>query len=376
MWIILDPELLRYLKSLVKLSIFVMALVAIYLLFTYVFPIIGEMLTYLPTLLMPFILALLLAIIIEPVVVFFETKLKLKRSWSVAISLILVVGGLIYLISLLITKIIQEISGMYPQLLQYSDGIIQKLVDTISNFRVLYLNLNLPVEVQLAIQENLQNTVIILRQFMESSINSLAKLLTSLPSMLVFIMIATVATFFIIKDRALLKTFFLQFIPGNARSKTREIIADLFKSFIGFVKAYSILVTITAILTMIGLKILGLNYVLTIGIVVGLLDILPILGPGTLFIPWIIWEFISGNTGLGISLLVLYIIVSIVRQFMEPKVVGDNIGLHPLATLFSLYVGLRLGGIIGMFMGPILIVIIMASYRAGVFDGVNWRKHL
>lgn len=372
----MDPELLRYLKNLVKLSIFVMALVAIYLLFTYVFPILGKMATYLPTLLMPFILALLLAIIIEPVVVFFETKLKLRRSWSVVISLVLVVGGLIYLISLLIAKIINEVSGMYPQLIQYSDGIIQKTIETISEFRVLYLNLDLPVEVQQAIQENLQNAVIMLRQFMESSVNSLAKVLTTLPSLFVFLMIATVATFFIIKDRALLKTFFLRFIPGTARSKTREVIADLFKSFIGFVKAYSILITITAILTMIGLKILGVNYVLTIGIIVGLLDILPILGPGTFFIPWILWEFISGNTGFGISLLVLYAIISIVRQFMEPKIIGDNIGLHPLATLFSLYVGLRLGGIIGMFMGPVLIVMIMAACRAGLFDGFNWRKHI
>ncbi|NLB89403.1 MAG: sporulation integral membrane protein YtvI, partial [Syntrophomonadaceae bacterium] len=315
------------------------------------------------------------AIIIEPAVVFFETKLKLRRSWSVAISLVLVVGGLIYLISLLITKIIQEMTRMYPQLLKYSDGIIQKLVETISDFRVLYLNLNLPLEVQLAIQENLQNAVLVLRQFMEGSVNSLAKLLTALPNMFIFIMIATVATFFIIKDRALLKTFILQFIPGTARSKTRKVIADLFQSFIGFIKAYGILVTITAIITMIGLKIIGVQYVLTIGIVVGLLDILPILGPGTLFIPWILWEIISGNTGLAISLLVLYAIISVVRQFLEPKIVGDNIGLHPLATLFSLYVGLRLGGIIGMFMGPILIVIIMASYRAGVFEGINWRKY-
>lgn len=370
----MDPELLRYLKNLVKLTIFVMALVAIYLLFTYVFPIIGRILVYLPNLLMPFILAILLAIIIEPAVVFFETKLKLRRSWSVAISLVLIVGGLIYLISLLITKIIQEITRMYPQLLKYSDAIIQKVVETFSDFRLLYLKLNLPVEVQQAIQENLQNAAIVLRQFMEGSVNSLAKVLTALPNMFIFIIIATVATFFIIKDRALIKTFILQFIPGTARSKTREVIADLFKSFIGFVKAYSILVTITAIITMIGLKIIGVQYVLTIGIVVGLLDILPILGPGTLFVPWIIWELISGNTGLAISLLVLFGIISVVRQFLEPKIIGDNIGLHPLATLFSLYVGLQLGGIIGMFLGPVLIVILMASYRAGVFEGINWRK--
>ena len=115
-------------------------------------------------------------------------------------------------------------------------------------------------------------------------------------------------------------------------------------------------------------------YIFTIGILVGILDILPILGPGTLFIPWIIWEIISGDTGFAVSLLVLYVIISVVRQFLEPKIIGDNIGLHPLATLISLYVGLQLGGIVGMIAGPVLLVIFIACYRVGVFNRFNWRK--
>lgn len=372
----MDPELKRYLKTLAKLTILVMALVAFYLLFTYVFPIVGKILIYLPALLAPFIFALLLALIIEPVVVFFETKLKLKRVWAVVVSLILSVGGFIYLISLLISKIIHEISGMLPQLIKYSDNIVQKFILTISDFRLLYIKLDLPEEAQMAIQDNLQNAIIFIRNFMESSINFLAKTLTSLPEMFVFILIATVATFFIIKDRAIIKKFFLQFIPGTAQSKTRDMIKELIKTFMGFIKAYSILITITAIITMIGLKIMGVKYVLTLGIITGILDILPIIGPGAIFIPWLLWGFISGNTKLGISLLILYGTTSTVRQILEPKIIGDNIGLHPLATLFSLYVGLQLGGIFGMILGPVILVIIMASFRVGVFDGINWRKHL
>ncbi len=371
----MDPELTRYLKTLAKLSILVMVLLALYLLFTYLFPIAGKLLSYLPTLLLPFIIAIIIAIIIEPVVVFFETKTKLNRSLSVAVSLISIIGGFIYLISLITTNIMQEISKMIPQLMEYSDGVAQKIVVAISDFKLFFLQLNLPSEMQNTMQNSLQNIFAIMHKFLESSVNLLAKVLTSLPQMFIVIMIASVATFFIIKDRALIKAFFLQLIPKNARPKTKNVVTELFKSFLGFIKAYSILITITAIITMVGLKILGVKYVLTIGVIVGLLDILPILGPGTLFIPWIIWEFVAGNTGLGISLIVLYAIVSIVRQFIEPKIIGDNIGLHPLATLFSLYVGLKLGGIIGLFLGPISIVIIMASYRAGLFEGINWRKN-
>ncbi len=371
----LDPDLLRYLKILAKLTILVMALMAIYLLFTYVFPILGKMLSYIPTLFFPFILAIIIAVVIEPVVAFFENRARLNRSLAVVISLVLTVGGFIYIVSLLIAKVISEISRMTPQLMAYSDTIVQKTINAISDFKIFYLQLNLPLEAQKAIQDNLQNAVLVIRQILESTVNTLAKLVTSLPSMFVFIMIATVATFFIIKDRALLRSFFLRIIPGNARSKTRNVIAELLQSLVGFLKAYSILITITTIITMIGLKILGVKYVLTLGIVIGLLDILPILGPGTVFIPWFIWEFIAGNTGLGISLLVLYGTISVIRQMIEPKIIGDNIGLHPLATLFSLYVGLRLGGVVGMILGPVTIVVIMASFRAGIFDGLSWRKY-
>lgn len=87
-----------------------------------------------------------------------------------------------------------------------------------------------------------------------------------------------VATFFIIKDRALLRRFILQIIPGSARSQSQDVIAELFRALIGFLKAYGILISITAIVVIIGLKIIGVEYAFTIGIVTGLLDILPILG--------------------------------------------------------------------------------------------------
>lgn len=371
----MDPELQKNLKILVKMAIMVLSLMAIYLLFAYVFPIVGKVLSYIPVLFLPFIIALALAIIIEPVVVFFETRLHFRRNWSVVFSLLLSVGGFIYLISLAISQIVRELSGLYPLMLSYSDQIISRIVSALSDFRLLYLNLNLSPELQQALQQNLQQVSQILQNIANNSLKTLVQIFTALPGAFILIIIATVATFFIIKDRALLRTFVLQIIPGSARSQSRDVFAELFRALIGFFKAYSILISITAVITIIALKILGINYIFTIGIMVGLLDILPVLGPGTLFVPWIIWEFIAGETRLAVSLLVIYIIISVVRQFLEPKIIGDNIGLHPLATLISLYVGLKLGGVMGMIAGPVLVIIFMACYRAGIFDGINWRKN-
>jgi sporulation integral membrane protein YtvI len=370
----LDPELQKYLKTLSKTTIAVMVLLAIYLLFHYVFPLAGKILAHLPVLFLPFIFAILLAVIIEPVVIFFEKKAHLNRNWSVVISLLLVVGGFFTLLSLLVSRIINDMSRLYPQVLRYSDQITASFMAAISDLKLFYLGLNLSPQAQNALQQNMENGIKLVSSLMEKSINGLIHGLAMLPGILVFLMIATVATFFIIKDRALIRSFVMQWIPGTVRSKTREVFAELFRVLVGFVKAYGILISVTTIVTMVALRVLGFDYVITIGIIVGLLDILPVLGPGAFFLPWIIWHFVAGDLHLGISLLIVYLLISVVRQFLEPKIVGDNIGLHPLATLISLYAGLQLGGLTGMIMGPVLLVIFIASYRAGLFDSLNWRK--
>lgn len=157
------------------------------------------------------------------------------------------------------------------------------------------------------------------------------------------------------------------------RDSGQDVLGKLIKAFVGFVKAYSILISITFILTLVAMKILNVQYALTLALIIALADILPVLGPGAIYVPWIIWEFISHHLAMGIALLAAYVIISAVRQFLEPKIVGDNIGLHPLVTLMSLYVGLKLGGVVGMIMGPVCVVIFIAIYRTGVLDRYDWR---
>lgn len=372
----MDPELQKNIKVLVRLAIIVLALVAIYLLFLYVFPIVGKILSYIPVLFMPFLIAVVIAVLVEPLVSFFENKLPIKRSWAVLISLIISMGGFFYIISLIISIIIKEMSGLYILALSRSDQVISKVVASFADIKLFYLNLALPSQLQVTLQNNLQKGIELLQGLLDNSINGLAKFITILPDFFILILISTIATFFIIRDRAVLRSFILHFIPATARSGYRNVISHLISALIGFFKAYSILISITAIITLVALKILGVEYVLTIGIIVGLLDILPVLGPGAVFIPWIIWQFVAGNTKMGISLLVIYIIISVVRQILEPQIVGDNIGLHPLATLISLYVGLKLGGMIGIILGPVCVVVAIACYRAGLLDGVLWRNKI
>lgn len=371
----MDPELQKWMKWLTKLGVLVLSLITVYLLFTYVFPLLGRGLSWVPILFMPFILALILALLMEPMVRFVEDKIHLRRAAAAAVSLIGVVGTVFYLIFLVISVIVKELSRFYPQVVNYSDNIVATLTESISNFKLFYLKLNLPAGVEASIQDNLGKILEVLKNLVDGSLNILINILTMLPGIFVFMAIVAVATFLLIKDRAVIQDFFMRFIPDSAQSKTMNVIRQLFQVMVGFIRAYSMLITVTMIVTMVGLAILRVEYVLTIGIVVGLCDILPVLGPGAIMVPWIIWEFATGNSKLGIGLLVLYVTTSVVRQILEPKIVGDNIGLHPLATLVSLYIGLQLGGMVGMILGPVTLVIIIACYRAGLFSGLEWRKN-
>lgn len=370
----MDPELLKYIKTFIKLGIVALILVMIYLFMSLVAPALITVLVKLPQVFLPFIIAVLLAVLIEPLVIFFEVRVRLNRALATAASLLLVVGAFVYLLSLVVSVVISEINRLYPLIVRYSDQAASQFMDAVSNFEWFYGQLNLPMAAQTAIENNLQKGLESLTRMMNGTIDGLTQFLLMLPGMLVFMIITTVATYLIINDRSKIRTFFVNSLPGSFRYQTIKVVTQLFKALTGFVRAYGILITITTIITMVSLKLLGIKYILTIGLLVGFLDIMPVLGPGMIFLPWAAYSLLIHETRLGISLLIIYLIISGIRQILEPKIVGDNIGLHPLATLISLYVGLQLAGLTGLILGPVLLVLVIASHRAGLLDRFNWRK--
>ena len=118
---------------------------------------------------------------------------------------------------------------------------------------------------------------------------------------------------------------------------------------------------------LIGLFILRVDYAVTIALITGFVDLLPYVGTGLIFVPWIIYQAITGNIGLAIGLAVLYVVVLVQRQLMEPKVLSSNIGLDPLATLIALFIGFKLIGFLGLIVGPVALVILTTLHRANVF---------
>lgn len=180
-----------------------------------------------------------------------------------------------------------------------------------------------------------------------------------IPNFLVQIVLTVVSTFYIAADYTKVVQFLKRLIPEGKRTLTIHALRYAETAVLGYLKSYSILFLITFLELSIGLLILHIPYAVGVALAIALFDLLPVLGTGGILLPWALILLIMGNIPLAIGIALLYVVIAIVRNAVEARIVGSNIGLHPLATLVAMIVGLRLAGLIGMLCFPIGLVAIM-----------------
>ena len=176
-----------------------------------------------------------------------------------------------------------------------------------------------------------------------------------------------VATYFISKDLIKIKKRIENAIPPEFHSKLRFMADDIYRASLGYIKAQIILAIISTLVIMIGLAVIGAEYILSISLLAGLFSPVPVLGVGAVFIPLIIFNLVTGNTYMAVGLSILFAVVIVIKHALEPKVLGESIGLEPLAVLISLYVGYELLGVYGIIMGPFILITYNALLKAKAF---------
>ena len=199
-------------------------------------------------------------------------------------------------------------------------------------------------------------------------------IITSLPSVFLYIIITIVALYFMCTDKIYMLDQVEHHLPEKWVKKLTTHIKALIKSLSCYLKAQVKLILISFIISLIGLIIfsaIGLNvkYPLMAAIGIAVVDALPIFGSGTVMVPWAIIAAFNGDITLGISIFVLWIIMSIVRQVIEPKIVSGQIGIHPIFTLIAMYTGFRFMGFIGLFVGPIILIVLKNIYEVRIDRG-------
>jgi sporulation integral membrane protein YtvI len=337
---------------------------------------------YLSTLTYPFIIAVFIALLINPFVNILEKKIKIPRGIAIIISILLLICIIAGILILLVAEIVtgttylaKVVPGHLELLAVYIETFFVNKILPLYN-QLTYIFNNLGTNQQQSIIDNIQNigeqVATSVGSFIKSFLEKIPVMISWLPNAATVIFFSLLATFFISKDWYKFKEVLKTILPQKARNSGKTIFEELKRALIGFLRAQATLISITTTIVLIGLLILQVDYSITIALLIGLVDILPYLGTGLIFVPWIIYLAFSGSLPLAIGLGVLYLIVLIQRQIMEPKVLSSSIGLDPLATLVSLFIGYKLIGFLGLIAGPVTLVILRTLHNAGVYEDL-WK---
>ncbi|ENH96959.1 hypothetical protein J416_08247, partial [Gracilibacillus halophilus YIM-C55.5] len=255
------------------------------------------------------------------------------------------------------------ILGISEQFNQIILPIFEKVMEIING---------LTSEQQLLLQEQLEEFSISIADQMASLLETTLRFtgnqLATLPGSLTMIVFSLLCTFFLCKDW----DKFYRSMIHHSPTKLVEICSDMYQqirvTLFRYFKAQLMLISISGLIIFIGFIILQIKHALTISFLLCLIDLLPILGTGLVFVPWIAYLFFSGQIPLAIGIAVIYLLVILQRQLLEPKMVSEAIGIHPILTILSIYVGFQLIGFTGLWVGPACLFLMKACMDASVFQ--------
>lgn len=200
------------------------------------------------------------------------------------------------------------------------------------------------------------------------SIGGASNMAKGVVDVIMMTIIALMASYFFVAERDELGGKFRDAIPREWYERYVMVKSYFAQAVGGYFKAQFKIMLVLVVVIFIGFEILGVNYSFLLALLIAALDFLPVLGTGTVLWPWMVMELLNANYFRLVGLLVIYVLCQVLKQILQPKMVGDSIGMSPLATLLFLYVGYKFGGVLGMIIGIPIGMVIVNFYRAGMFD--------
>lgn len=331
--------------------------------------------------LIPFILAAAIAALVTPLSDKISKKLKTPKKLTAAVIAILFFTILASLVYLGTHRLIREAGELIDRLSEEPELVsraLEIITDKISALGTRFGFLSQLSESEainklgLDLDRLLSEAVSALMSSLTGSIPSLAaEMLSKVPEMLLFLAVLVISSFYFCTDRDVISSTLSSILPDKWSAGLPRVKEKISTSLRGYLKAYLLIMLITFCEVFFGLSILGVRYAFIISLVVAFVDILPILGTGTVLIPWAIVSLLISNYKLGVGLLIIYAVITVIRQIAEPKIVGSSLGLHPLATLASIYISVRFIGFVGIFIGPIVALLLCNLFKSDTTDGTE-----
>ena len=322
----------------------------------------------------PFIIAIPLAAALQPVILFAQNKMKIKRGISVLICVLLLLallGGFVFWGASIVLE-------QAPQVVGQSGSIITETVTTMQQAAENLVN-NSADSFSPQVQNLLRNTVrdaldrvsSWATEFAASVVSFAVNVVTGLPYGVIYVSFLAMALYFITIHYGEIRSY----LPGGKRrrqdSNTTQLTNSALRSLMGYLRVQGTFALMVLVVSMISLRCFGFRYSGVLAIVAGLMEMIPMIGSGLMYIVMAIAFFLTGNTVWGVQVLALTGVLQLLRRILEPKLMSDSIGISPLMSLIGMFVGMRFGGILGLIGGPVAMAVLVGAVRGGTFKSLN-----
>lgn len=348
-----------YIKIVVNFVLIILAVIATFL---FIPKLIGFFL--------PFVIGWVVAMIANPLVKFLEKRLKLHRKHSSAIIIIVVIAIIVGIIYLLIAMLLNEIKNLGTDL----PNIIKEanIQMNMASDRLMFLTRALPFGLQNKISDFINNAGDSLNDLFNGikpfSVSNFQNLFKNIAEGFLITIIAILSAYFFIVERDKIIAKMNKIMPKSMVNNCNMIFENFKIAIGGYFKAQFKIMLVLIVIMFIGFEILNIRYSILLALGIAFLDFLPVFGTGIILWPWAIAEMLMGDYVTAIGLVVIYLICQILKQLLQPKMVGDSIGISPLATLIFMFIGYRLYSVIGMIIGIPIGMALINMYRIGMFD--------
>ncbi|MBO4854698.1 MAG: sporulation integral membrane protein YtvI [Oscillospiraceae bacterium] len=319
--------------------------------------------------LLPFLLALGLAALVAPPVECVRRKLHLRRGFVAAVFTLVLLAVLIALVATLMTQLARQAMDILRQLPLYLSG-LPAMMGAISD-RLEDVLVNCPANLRQDVEQFLTQLTPQLSQVASglsaAGMRATTAVVRSLPEVGLFCATTVLAVFFSVSAYPSITAFVCRQLRPQRQERLRQLKRNLFSTLGKWLKAQTILLTVTFCELLTGLALLRQPYALLLAVLIALIDALPVFGTGTVLLPWAAVLCLAGNIPRALALTVLYAIISVVRSILEPKIMAAQANLPPLAALMAMYVGFRTLGVGGMVLFPLSLLLIKQLHDAGYF---------
>lgn len=349
----------KYGKALTNLGVALLALALVFLL-------VPKVLIFFS----PFVAGWVIAMIASPLVRFFEEKVRIKRKAGSAFVIIAVIALVVFGIYLAGAKLVNETMQLIEELPVLWAGAEADFEEIADKFDIIYKKL--PVDMQGGIAEIGDQIGDYVGDFVgrlsKPTITAVGNFAKQLPTVIISVIMALLSAYFFVAERNNISVWFRKNIPVNVLKWYMVLKNGLLKAVGGYFKAQLKIEVWMYLLLIIGLSILRVEYTLIIALGIAIMDFFPFFGTGTIMVPWAIVEMLSSDYERALGLLIIWGVGQLARQVIQPKIVGDSIGVPPIPTLFLLFAGYKFYGVLGMIIAVPMGLIVYTMYQEGVFD--------